>query len=93
MSIPPDWPQCLDFFGTPLVVEPSPGQLSSAAGSRFENAISIKSLKRLRDVFLGQIIASFDTPPRHLTFHLDAVDDPAHGPQQLTFWYGHYDQN
>src|SRR5262249_24706289 len=61
--------------------------------SRFENAISIKSLKRLRDVFLDRFIASFDSPPRHLTFDLDAVDDPAHGHQQLTFWHGYYDQN
>ena len=60
--------------------------------SRFENAISIQSLKRLRDVFLDQFIASFDTPLRHLTFDLDAVDDPAHGQQQqLTFWHGSYD--
>jgi hypothetical protein len=61
--------------------------------SRFENAISVKSLKRLRDAFLDQFIASFDSPPRHLTFDLDAVDDPAHGHQQLTFWHGYYDQN
>ncbi len=32
MSIPPPWPQILDFFGTPLVIEPAPGQLSSHAG-------------------------------------------------------------
>jgi Transposase DDE domain group 1 len=32
VSIPPAWPQVLDFFGTPLVIEPSPGQLSSDAG-------------------------------------------------------------
>jgi hypothetical protein len=176
MSVSPAWPQVLDFFGTPLVIEPSAGQLSSDAGllpirqldqrigltrafaealddprdpdltehtflemvrsrvyrilagyedqndhdtlradpvfklvadrspdegdlasqptlSRFENAISIPSLKRLRDVFLDQFIASFDAPPRHLTFDLDAVDDPAHGHQQLTFWHGYYDQN
>jgi hypothetical protein len=176
MSIPAAWPQVLNFIGTPLVIEPSPGQLSSDAGllpirqfdqrigltrsfadalddprdpdltehsflemvrsrvygilagyedqndhdtlrhdpvfklvadrspedddlasqptlSRFENAISIKSLKRLRDVFIDQFIASFDTPPRHLTFDLDAVDDPAHGHQQLTFWHAYYDQN
>jgi hypothetical protein len=61
--------------------------------SRFENAISIPSLKRLRDVFLDQFIGSFESPPRHLTFDLDAVDDPAHGHQQLTFWHGYYDQN
>ena len=32
MSVPFAWPQVLDFFGTPLVIEPSPGQLSSDAG-------------------------------------------------------------
>jgi hypothetical protein len=32
MSVPPTWPQVLDFFGTPIVIEPSPGQLSSDAG-------------------------------------------------------------
>jgi hypothetical protein len=176
MSIPAAWPQFLDFFGTPLVVEPSSGQLSSDAGllpirqfddrigltraftdalddprdpdltehgflerlrsrvygilagyehqndhdtlrhdpdfkllpdrspveddlasqptlSRFEDAISIQSFKRLREVFLDQFIASFESPPRHLTFDLDAVDDPAHGHQQLTFWHRYYDQN
>jgi hypothetical protein len=61
--------------------------------SRFENAISIKSLKRLRDLFIDQFIASFDTPPRRLTLDLDAIDDPAHGHQQLPFWHGYYDQN
>jgi hypothetical protein len=176
MSIPHTWPQVLDFFGTPLVIEPSAGQLSGDARllpirqfderigltqafadalddprdpnlmehpfremvrspvygilagyedqndhdtlrhdpvfklvadrspddadlasqltlSRFENAISIPSLKRLREVFIDQFIASFDGPPRHLTFDLDAVDDPGHGHQQLTFWHGYYDQN
>jgi hypothetical protein len=32
MSIPPAWPQVLDFFGTPIVIEPSPGRFSSDAG-------------------------------------------------------------
>ena len=32
MSLPGVWPQVLDFFGAPLVIEPSPGQLSSDAG-------------------------------------------------------------
>ena len=32
LSIPSAWPQVLDFFGTPLVIEPSPGQFSSDAG-------------------------------------------------------------
>jgi hypothetical protein len=32
MSVPPAWPQVLDFFGILLVIEPSAGQLSSDAG-------------------------------------------------------------
>jgi hypothetical protein len=32
MSLPAAWPQVLDYFGTPLVIEPSAGQLSSDAG-------------------------------------------------------------
>jgi hypothetical protein len=32
MSVPAAWPQVLTFFGTPLVLEPSPRQLSSDAG-------------------------------------------------------------
>jgi hypothetical protein len=47
----------------------------------------------MRDVFLDQFIASFESPRRHLTFDLDAVDDPAHGHQQLTFRHGSYDPN
>jgi hypothetical protein len=158
-SIPPARSQVLDFFGTPIVIEPSAGQLSSDAGllpvrqfddrigltraftdalddprdpdltehpfremvrsrvygilagyedqndhdtlrtdpvlkllagrspddddlasqptlSRFENAISIKSLKRLRDVFLDQFIASFNAPPpRHLPLVITCADN------------------
>jgi hypothetical protein len=32
MSVPPAWPQVLDFFGTPLVIEPSAGQPPAAPG-------------------------------------------------------------
>jgi hypothetical protein len=32
VSVPGVWPQVLDFFGTPLVIEPSAGQLASDAG-------------------------------------------------------------
>jgi Transposase DDE domain group 1 len=176
VSIQPAWQQRLDFFGLPLVIEPSRAALTSDAGllplrqfderigltravaaalddprdpartehtvlemvrcriygilaayedqndhdtlrhdpvfklvagrppdgddlasqpnlSRFENAIDVASLRRLRDVFIDQFIASFPQPPRRLTLDLDAVDDPAHGHQQLTFWHGFYDQN
>ena len=60
--------------------------------SRFENGVNIPSLKRLRDLFIDQFIASFATPPRHLVFDLDAVDDPAHGSQQLVLFHGYFDQ-
>src|SRR5262249_17982265 len=61
--------------------------------SRFENAINIQSLKRLRAVFLDQFIASFDAPPPRPTSDLDAIDAPAHGHQQLTFGHGYYAPN
>jgi len=32
MSVPAAWPQVLDFFGMPIVIEPSPGQISGDAG-------------------------------------------------------------
>ena len=78
-----------------LVVGRSPddGELASQPTlSRFENAISVGSLRRLQDVLVDQFIASFSTPPRHLTFDVDVFDDPTHGQQQLTFFHGYYDQ-
>jgi hypothetical protein len=73
---------------------PDDGSLASQPTlSRFENRIDIPSLKRLRDVFIDQFIAAFDAPPHRVTLDLDAVDDPAHGHQQLTLWHGYYDQN
>src|SRR5271166_3940233 len=60
--------------------------------SRFENQINIASLKRLREVFVDQFIASFAQPPLSLTFDLDAVDDPTHGSQQLTLFHAFYEQ-
>jgi hypothetical protein len=43
-------------------------------------------------VLIDQFIASFVMPPRHLTFDLDAVDDPAHGAQQLVLFHGFFNQ-
>lgn len=78
-----------------LIADRLPGDADLASQptlSRFENAISIASLKRLRDVLIDQFIASFAQPPRHLTFDLDAVDDPAHGAQQLVLFHGYFEQ-
>jgi hypothetical protein len=69
-----------------------PDLASQPTLSRFENSIGIPSLKRLRDVLIDQFIASFAEPPTHLTFDLDAVDDPAHGQQQLVLFHGYFDQ-
>ncbi len=57
--------------------------------SRFENAVSIPDLWRLRDVLVDLFIQSFDRPPRHLTLDIDAFDDPAHGAQQLIMFHGY----
>ena len=35
--------------------------------SRFENAIDVKSLRRLQDVFIDQFIASYEKPPTQIT--------------------------
>lgn len=73
--------------------QPSDDELASQPTlSRFENAINIASLWRLRDAFIDQFLASFDTPPRRLTFDIDPFDDPTHGQQQLTFYHGYYEQ-
>jgi hypothetical protein len=73
--------------------QPSDDELASQPTlSRFENAIDVGSLNRLRDVFLEQFMNSFDEPPRRLTFDIDTFDDPTHGQQQLTFFHGYYEQ-
>ena len=69
-----------------------PDLASQPTLSRFENAVSIPDLWRLRDVLVDLFIQSFDTPPRHLTLDIDAFDDPAHGQQQLIMFHGYYEQ-
>ena len=60
--------------------------------SRFENAVSIADLWRLRDKLVDEFIASFDKPPLRVTLDMDAFDDPAHGRQQLIMFHGYYEQ-
>ena len=60
--------------------------------SRFENAITPKSLLRLEDWFIDRFVNSFDEPPREVTLDVDVFDDPTHGDQQLTFFHGYYKQ-
>jgi len=60
--------------------------------SRFENAVTIADLKRLRDVLCDEFLDAFTTPPPRITLDIDAFDDPAHGQQQLIFFHGFYEQ-
>jgi hypothetical protein len=79
-----------------LIAERSPSGPDLASQptlSRFENQIDIPSLKRLRELFVDQFIASFARAPLSLTFDLDAVDDPTHGSQQLSLFHGFYEQH
>jgi Transposase DDE domain group 1 len=69
-----------------------PDLASQPTLSRFENAIDIRSLKRLREQFVDQFIASFVVPPRRLNLDLDAIDDPTHGAQQLSLFHGYFEQ-
>lgn len=61
--------------------------------SRFENAVTIADLWRLRDTLVDQFMQSFDEPPLRLTLDMDPFDDPTHGQQQLTMYHGHYEQH
>src|SRR5690606_28331708 len=49
--------------------------------SRFENAVTIADLKRLRDVLCDQFLDAFAAPPSRITLDIDVFDDPAHGRQ------------
>jgi hypothetical protein len=69
-----------------------PDLASQPTLSRFENAVSIPDLWRLRDHLVDLFIQSFDRPPRHLTLDVDPFDDPAHGAQQLIMFHGYYEQ-
>ena len=60
--------------------------------SRFENAMTPKSLLQLEQWFIERFVNSFDEPPRELTLDVDVFDDPTHGKQQLTFFHGYYKQ-
>jgi hypothetical protein len=61
--------------------------------SRFENAITPRSLLQLEEWFIDRFVDSFDEPPREVTLDIDVFDDPTHGGQQLTFYHGHYEQH
>src|SRR4051795_7281749 len=70
----------------------APDLASQPTLSRFENAVTIPDLWRLRDMLVDLFIQSFAPPPRPFTLDIDAFDDPAHGEQQLIMFHGYYEQ-
>ena len=78
--------------------DPKQDLASQPTLSRFENAVSIADLNRLRELFVTLFIQSFDaslggTTPHRITLDLDAWDDETHGQQQLSLFHGHYDHH
>ena len=58
---------------------------------RLENRITRATLVRIAAALVEQFVASFETPPEHLTLDFDATDDPVHGHQENRFFHGYYD--
>lgn len=58
---------------------------------RLENRVNRASLVRMAAVLVEQFIASYATPPDHLTLDFDATDDLVHGEQEKRFFHGYYD--
>lgn len=78
-----------------LICNRSPNDANLASQptlSRFENAVTVADLKRLREVLCDEFLESFTKPPARITLDVDAFDDPAHGQQQLIFYHGFYEQ-
>lgn len=79
-----------------LICKRSPTDLDLASQptlSRFENAVNVGDLKRLRDALCDEFLDAFSAPPSRITLDVDAFDDPAHGQQQLIFYHGFYEQH
>lgn len=63
---------------------------SQPTHSRFENAISRKSLYKLAEMFCDNFIRSYEKAPEMIVLDFDDTEDPVHGAQQLALFNGHY---
>ena len=64
--------------------DPNQDLASQPTLSRFENAVSIADLNRLRELFVTLFLQSFAAPPDRITLDLDAWDDATHGQWSAT---------
>ncbi len=63
--------------------------------SRFEHAASPRALSRMGRTLAATVVAHhrerLKGRVQRITIDLDPTDDPTHGPQEFTFFNGHYD--
>ena len=87
LRVDPLWQAATDHPGP----DDCPMLASPPTLCRLENRITHATLVRLAGVLVDQFIASYATPPDHLTLDFDATDDPIHGDQDNRFFHGYYD--
>ena len=63
---------------------------SPSTFSRWENAATRASFRRIHQVFLEQFLAAHRRPPKEIVLDFDATDDPVHGTQEERFFHGFY---
>ena len=69
------------------------GLSSQPTLSRFENAVSMKAIKRMLLGFEKAYVDSLSKRRDLIVLDIDTTDDETHGHQQLTFFNGYYDHH
>jgi hypothetical protein len=68
------------------------GLSSQPSLSRFEHAMTARTVVALQRAFEDQYVASLPADTEGIVLDVDATDDPVHGQQPLAFFHTHYDQ-
>jgi len=68
------------------------GLSSQPTLSRFENAVSGRSVRRMVEVLERDWVERLPADTETVILDIDSTDDETHGAQQLTFFHGFYDQ-
>jgi Transposase DDE domain group 1 len=69
------------------------GLSSQPTLSRFENAVSGRTLNQLRQRLEESYVQGLPADRQMVVLDIDSTDDETHGQQQLTFFHGFYDQH